>query len=250
MSDDTRVNVPSGAPVNSPDNLRDWVLPWPRFEVDWRRSALLVIDVQKYSSQAGLGIARMLTEQHPAVAAYYINRIENTMIPNIRRLIDAFHTAHREVVYTRHGPLLPDGRDMIARRQRRDRDAVRVTRAPALWPMGSPEHDVVDELKPTRDDLVVDKNASSPFNGTGIDQLLRNMQVDTVVLTGTATEMCVETTARDAGDRGYNVIVVEDATGTYFHSHHIAALSSIARVYGQVWDTDMVLQRLAEDRAG
>jgi nicotinamidase-related amidase len=58
--------------------------------------------------------------------------------------------------------------------------------------------------------------------------------------------MCVETTARDAGDRGYNVIVAEDATGTYFHAHHVASLSAIARVYGQVWDTETVLRRLQQ----
>jgi nicotinamidase-related amidase len=56
--------------------------------------------------------------------------------------------------------------------------------------------------------------------------------------------MCVETTARDAADRGYNVVVAEDATGTYYQSHHEAALSSIARVYGQVWSTEAIISKL------
>ena len=59
-----------------------------------------------------------------------------------------------------------------------------------------------------------------------------------------ATDMCVETTARDAADRGFNVIVVEDATATFFEHHHRAALSGFARVFGQVWDTDAVLAAL------
>jgi len=59
-----------------------------------------------------------------------------------------------------------------------------------------------------------------------------------------ATDMCVETTARDAADRGYNVIVVEDAVATFFEEHHNAALSALARVYTQVWSTDQVLRRL------
>ena len=65
-----------------------------------------------------------------------------------------------------------------------------------------------------------------------------------LVLAGMATDMCVETTARDAADRGFNVIVVEDATATFFEHHHRAALSGFARVFGQVWDTEHVLSAL------
>ena len=232
------------AAIDSPETLPEWVQPWPEFEVEWRHTALAVIDVQNYSSNRDVGIAAMLFEKRPRVAQYYADRIRGTMVPNIQRLIAAFREARREVIYTRHGPLLPDGRDLIARRRRRDFRAVQQTERPALWPRGSFEHEIIDELKPVPGDLVIDKNASSPFNATGIDQLLKNLGIETLVLTGTATDMCVETTARDAGDRGYNVIVAEDATGTYFQSHHEAALSSIARVYGQIWTTDAVIQAL------
>jgi nicotinamidase-related amidase len=230
--------------IDSPDTLPDWVQPWPEFDIDWTRAALAVIDVQNYSSNAKVGIAAMLFEKRPTVAEYYAERILGTMVPNIARLIAGFRAGDREVIYTRHGPLLPDGRDLIARRRRRDALASRETDRPALWPVGSYEHEIVNEVKPRPGELVINKNASSPFNGTGIDQLLRNMGIDTLVLTGTATEMCVETTARDAADRGYNVIVAEDATGTYFQSHHEASLSAIARVYGQIWTTDGVLAAL------
>ena len=64
------------------------------------------------------------------------------------------------------------------------------------------------------------------------------------VVMGIATDMCVETTARDAADRGFNVIVVEDATATFFEHHHRAALSGFARVFGQVWDSERVLAAL------
>ena len=68
-------------------------------------------------------------------------------------------------------------------------------------------------------------------------QTLRNLRLETLVITGMATDMCVETTARDAADRGYNVIVVEDAVATFNPEHHPHALSSLARVFGQVWST-------------
>ena len=91
---------------------------------------------------------------------------------------------------------------------------------------------------------MIDKNTSSAFNSTGIDSLLRNMGVETLVLAGMATDMCVETTARDAADRGFNVIVAEDATATFFEHHHRAALSGFARVFGQVWESSDVLAAL------
>jgi biuret amidohydrolase len=238
-----------GAPIpatsiDSPATLPEWVLPWPEFEVDWRRAALAVIDVQNYSSNARVGIAQMLFEKRPRVAQYYDSMVLRTMVPNIERLIAKFRAAGREIIYTRHGPLLPDGSDLVARRRRRDERARADTERPALWPRGSYEHQIIDELMPLAGDLVIDKNASSPFNGTGIDQLLRNLGIETLVITGTATDMCVETTARDAADRGYNVVVAEDATGTYYQLHHEAALSSIARVYGQVWSTQAILSKL------
>lgn len=229
--------------IDSPDSLPDWIMPWPAFEVDWSRAGLLIVDYQNYSSNPDCGIAQMLIEQHPAVADYYVPRIRKT-ISNTQRLLEAFRQSKRDTIFTRHGALLPSGRDMIARRQQRDVDAVEQWARPTLWSRGSMEHQVIDELAPRNDELVIDKNASSPFNGTGIDQLLRNLQLDTLVVTGMATDMCVETTVRDAADRGYNVIVVEDAVATFFEEHHIAALSAMARVYAQVWTTDRVLDQL------
>jgi nicotinamidase-related amidase len=223
-------------------------MPWPAFEVDWARAGLMVIDYQNYSSNPDCGVTAMLAERHPQVAEYYVPRIRET-INNTRRLLDAFRHLKREVIFTRHGALLPNGRDMIVRRQRRDSEARDQSDRPTLWPRGSREHQIVDLLAPLDDELVIDKNASSPFNGTGIDQILRNLQLETLVVTGMATDMCVETTARDAADRGYNVIVAEDAVATFFEQHHNAALSAMARVYTQVWTTDRVVSELKQDAA-
>jgi biuret amidohydrolase len=231
--------------IDSPQTLPDWIFPWPVFDVDWTRAALLIIDYQNYSSNPQVGLVKMVQEQKPSLATYYVPRITQVTIPNTVRLAGAFRRAGRQVIYTRHGPLLPDGRDMIERRQRRDRDALSCTTAPALWSRGSFEHEVIETLQPQPDDLVIDKNTSSPFNGTGIEHLLRNMNIETLVVTGVATEMCVETTSRDAADRGFNVIVVEDAVATFVEEHHVAALSALARVFTQVWPTDRVLKETA-----
>ena len=219
-------------------------MPWPKFDVDWKRGALVVIDMQNYGCNADVGLPQMLSERYPEIARYYLPRVTQTAVPNARRLLEGFRAAGCRIVFTRHGPLLADGSDMIARRRRRDVDALASTGAPALWHRGTFEHEVIAGLAPAAGELVIDKNTSSAFNSTGFEWLLRNLDVETLVLAGMATDMCVETTARDAADRGFNVILVEDATATFFEHHHRAALSGFARVFGQVWDTARVLAAL------
>jgi biuret amidohydrolase len=232
-------------PIDSPETFAGWHMPWPRFEADWSRAALVVVDMQNYGCNPDVGLQQMLSERYPEIARYYLPRVAQTVVPNAIRLLEAFRASGRRVVFTRHGPLLADGSDMIARRRRRDAEAVASTGAPALWHRGTFEHEVIDALAPAPGELVVDKNTSSAFNSTGFEWLLRNLEVETLVLAGMATDMCVETTARDAADRGFDVIVVEDATATFFEHHHRAALSGFARVFGQVWDTERVLEALA-----
>ena len=227
-------------PVYPSESVADWVMPWPSFEVDAERTGLMVIDYQNYSVNPQCGLTSMIKKRYPAIAEYYVPRIKQT-VQNTRRILDAFRRSNRRVIFTRHGALLPDSSDMIARRRKRDMDAVVMTESPSLWCKGSFEHEIITELAPRDNELVIDKNTSSPFNGTGVDHLLRNMNLNTLVMTGMAPDMCVETTARAAADRGYNVIVVDDAVATFVAEHHRAALSALARVFGQVWDTEKVL---------
>lgn len=230
--------------IDSPGTLPDWPMPWPSFEVDWRRAGLLLVDLQNYGCNPAMGIAAMLAERYPAIAAYYLPRLSGTVIPAARRLLGAFRARGLPVLFTRHGPLLPDGRDLIARRRRRDAEAVPLTGAPTLWSRGTIEHAVIAELEPRPGELVIDKNTSGAFNSTGIDAYLRNLGIETLVVGGMATEMCVETTARDAADRGWNVILVEDACLTFRPEDHRASLSAMARVFAQVRASEAVLAAL------
>jgi len=228
---------------DSPESFPEWFMPWPAFEVDWDLAGLLIVDFQNYSSNPDCGVTQMLAQTYPRIADDYVPRLRET-IGNTQRLLATFREHNCEVVFTRHGPLLADGRDMILRRRHRDTDSLDLTATPTLWSRGSYEHEIISDLAPLEHELVVDKNASSPFNGTGIDQLLRNLGLQTLILAGMATDMCVETTARDAADRGYNVIVVEDATATLFHRHHVSALSAMARVYTQIQSTSDILRSM------
>lgn len=232
------------AKIDSPHTLPGWHMPWPTFEIDWQKSALVIIDMQNYGCNPDAGVAQMLLLRYPEIAGYYVPRLTETAIPNTRRLLAAFRRAGRQVLFTRHGPLMPDGRDLIARRRRRDSDSVTTTNTPTLWSKGSFEHDIIETLKPEANEMVIDKNTSSAFNSTGIEWMLRNMGIETLVVAGMATDMCVETTSRDAADRGFNVIIAEDASATFFPEHHRAALSGFARVFGQVWASGDVIAAL------
>ena len=230
--------------IDSPDTLPGWHMPWPSFEVDWKKAALIVIDMQNYGCNPEAGVAQLLSLRYPEIAGYYVPRLTGTAVPAAKRLLTAFRRAGRQVLFTRHGPLMPDGRDMIARRRRRDTDSVTTTNTPTLWSKGSFEHEIIETLTPEANEMVIDKNTSSAFNSTGIEWMLRNLGIETLVVAGMATDMCVETTSRDAADRGFNVIIAEDASATFFEHHHRAALSGFARVFGQVWSSGDVISSL------
>ncbi len=232
-------------PIDSPETLPGWHMPWPEFRIDWGRSALLLIDLQNYGCNPAVGVAAMLAGRYPEIARYYIPRLTDVVVPNARRLLSAYRDAGLPVMFTRHGPLLPDGSDMIARRRRRDSESLAATTTPTLWHRGTFEHAVIDDLAPRPGELVIDKNTSSAFNSTGIEWMLRNKGIETLIVGGMATDMCVETTSRDAADRGFNVVIAEDAAATFFPHHHRAALSGFARVFGKVWATAEVLAALA-----
>ena len=94
-----------------------------------------------------------------------------------------------------------------------------------LFWAGRPEFELVAELAQT-DDLIVDKVSSGPFATSALDQYLRNLSIENLLIVGVLTNVAVETAARDAGDRGYNVIGVEDACAAYWPEEHEDAMSS------------------------
>ena len=108
---------------------------------------------------------------------------------------------------------------------------------------GSRDWQIVDELSPAKDDLVVRKHTASFFVGTYLDQLLRNRGVDTLVLVGVSTEAGIEGTARHASYLGYLPVVVEDAVGSSNREAHEAALGLMRRMF-TVQTTEATLESL------
>ena len=152
------------------------------------------------------------------------------IIPVIARLREAFHAKKLPVIYANdaHYPF-----DFEVRHW--GPHAIR----------GSEEAKVVEELSPAPDDLVVTKRRYDAFFATDLDILLRELGVDTLVLTGVATDICVLHTAAGGFFRGYRLIVVEDGTAGVTRDSHRWALDYMRRVYGaEVRKSDEVLALL------
>lgn len=190
-------------------------------EIDPQRTGLLVIDAQRGYTERGLGVGPTL-EAFPDVRDYYYGRLESVVLPNIVRLIETFRRHALEVVFTRQAFQTPHARDVPSWNWRRQQ--VGVAGSPLFW-SGSPEAQLINELAQPGD-LVVDKASAGPFATSALDQYLRNLAIENVVVVGLLTNVAVETAARDAGDRGYHVIGVDDACAAYTELEHVDSMDS------------------------
>ena len=196
---------------------------WPHaireLEIDLEKTGLVMVDVQNYS------------EKNAAI------------VPQCVRLRDFFHRHRLEVIYLRVGSLLPGRRDMHAKRalswMKPPGDAPGLVVHPGTW-----NHDVVDDLAPEPGELVIDKNSSGAFNSSGIDRYLQAMGLQNLVFCGAATSRCVDNTARGAADRGYNVILVEDACIDPVERNHCTTVRTFGDAFGAVKTTDETLADL------
>lgn len=102
--------------------------------------------------------------------------------------------------------------------------------------------DFYGDIRPLPDEPVVTKHRFSAFHNTDLDTILRSNEIKTVVATGVATNVCVETTVRDAFVRDYYVVVVEDGTGTYSADEHDYSLRTIDRYFGEVVSREQLMK--------
>ena len=204
---------------------------------DPARSALVIIDMQYATGSRQGALGRRLKAQRSATADYRFERIERCVLPNARRLLDAWRAARRRVLFVTIGATLPDCSDAPPHMRKLFLELENYA--------GSREHEIIDELKPVQGEAVVNKTSNGAFATSGIDSVLRAWNCDQLYLLGVSTNMCVDTTAREAADRGYAVTLVEDACGTTQPMLHEAAMINFQRLFGRVRSTEQVLKELA-----
>jgi ureidoacrylate peracid hydrolase len=180
-------------------------------EIEPARTALLIVDVQKYNcTWDGGEYAHLSQAEKETGYGYFFRRLKDSALPNMVLLQQACRRGGIEVTYTLIESMTADGRD-------RSLD-YKITGFNV--PKGSPDAKMVDELTPTEDEIVFPKTSSSVFISTNIDYVLRNLGTQYLIIAGCLTDQCVDSAVRDACDLGYLVTVPTDACVTLSAERH------------------------------
>jgi len=218
-------------PIDEPfDVVVDAPPPPP---LDPQSTALLVIDLQYLDASPDHGLALMASaNSRPEVFRHRFERIEQ-ILPNVARVADVCRRVGAAVIYVRIVTGRTDGSDG----------------SPSLRGLhcvdGSREAQILDQIAPQPGDIVLSKSSISAFTSSPIDQTLRNLGITTLLGAGIVTNGCVELTMRDAADRGYFGVLLEDCCGANTPTLHSEALGRMDRGLLRVRSSDDVISELA-----
>ncbi|MBL7636619.1 cysteine hydrolase family protein [Atlantibacter hermannii] len=208
------------------------------YSFDPASTALIVIDMQRdFVEPHGFGEA----------LGNDVSLLRRAIDP-CRRLLDAARRAGLFVVHTREGhrpdlsncpaaKLTRGGKTFIGQQGTMGRILIQ----------GEPGHDIIPELYPQAGEPIIDKPGKGAFFATDLHLILQARGIRSLIICGVTTEVCVQTTAREANDRGYEVLIPEDCCASYFPEFHRAALEMIkaqGAIVGWVSDADAVIDAL------
>jgi nicotinamidase-related amidase len=171
-------------------------------------------------------------------------------IEPIRRVLAAMRGKGYHVIHTREGHR-PDLSDAPPHKVERGEAKNRIgARGPMgrILVRGEPGHDIIAELYPLPGEPVIDKPGKGAFYQTDLELMLRNRLIDTLFVAGVTTEVCVNTTVREANDRGFRCVVLSDCCASYFPEFHQAGLAMIKAqggIFGSVTGSTQLLGSLA-----
>ncbi|MBX9909996.1 MAG: cysteine hydrolase [Beijerinckiaceae bacterium] len=212
--------------------------PFP-LGVDFARTALVIIDMQRdFLEPGGFG----------AALGNDVSLLMKAVGPCKAMLVGA-RSAGLLVIHTREGHR-PDLSDAPPAKVQRGDPAKRIGAAGPMGRIlirGQAGHDIIADLAPLPDEPVIDKPGKGAFYQTDLDLMLRNRGIETLLVAGVTTEVCVHTTVREANDRGYRCLVLADACASYFPEFHEVGLRMIAAqggIFGWVSTTGDVLAAL------
>jgi nicotinamidase-related amidase len=208
--------------------------------VDLDGAVLVIIDMQRdFLEPGGFG----------AALGNDVSRLQAAVAP-CRSVLDAARQLGMLVIHTREGHR-PDLSDAPPHKVERGEAKNRIgARGPMgrILVRGEPGHDIIAELYPLPDEPVIDKPGKGAFYQTDLELMLRNRSIDTLFVAGVTTEVCVNTTVREANDRGFRCIVLSDCCASYFPEFHQAGLAMIKAqggIFGSVTGSTQLLGSLA-----
>ncbi len=209
------------------------------FDFSPRTCALLLIDMQRDFLEPG-GFGEMLGND--------VSQLRRTIAPN-KRLLTKWRLRAWPVIHTREGHR-PDLSDLPPAKKIRGRSKTCIG---DVGPMGrilvrgEAGHDIISELYPLPSEPVIDKPGKGAFFATDLHAILQNQGIKQLIVTGVTTEVCVNTTIREANDRGYDCLVPADCVGSYFPEFQKMGLEMIKAqggIFGWVSDSEKILAAL------
>jgi biuret amidohydrolase len=210
------------------------------FALEVANAALVIIDMQRDFLEPG-GFGESLGND--------VGLLRRTIAPTGRVLAAARH-AGLLVIHTREGHR-PDLADLPPAKKARGRPALAIGDNGAMGRLlvrGEPGHDIIPELCPLPGEPIIDKPGKGAFYATDLDAILRHRGVRQLIVCGVTTEVCVHSTVREANDRGFDCLVLEDCVGSYFPEFHAMGLRMIAAqggIFGWVGRSPPLVAALA-----
>ena len=210
------------------------------YEFDPRTTALVVIDMQRDFVDPG-GFGEALGND--------VSLLQRAIAPT-RRVLDASRAAGMLVIHTREGhrPDLSDCPPAKLARGHLTNGIGDPGPMGRILVRGEYGHDIVDALKPLENEPVVDKPGKGAFYATDLESMLRNRGITHLVVTGVTAEVCVQTTVREANDRGFDCLVLSDCIASYFPEFYDMTLRMIKAqggIFGWVAPSDAYLAVLS-----
>jgi nicotinamidase-related amidase len=209
------------------------------FPFDPSTLGLVVIDMQRDFVEPG-GFGETLGND--------VSRLR-AIIPTVARLMDGFRAAGLPVLHTRECHL-PDLSDLEPAKRDRGQPSLRIGDPGPMGRIlvaGEPGAEIIPELAPQPGEYVLDKPGKGAFCRTGFEDHLKHLGLRQLVFAGVTTEVCVQTTMREANDRGYDCLLASDATESYFAQFKTAAIDMITAqggIVGWAAATDRVLEAI------
>ena len=193
------------------------------------KTAILTVDMQKEYCIPGRD------PSHPELdsKSFFHSELRNLVIPNQVKIISLARKLNIEVMHTVIESLTQDGRDRSIDHRLSGMNV----------PKGAEGAEVIDEIRPVADEIIIPKTSSGVFNSTNIDYVLRNLDIRFLIIFGIVTDQCVDMAVRDAADRGYLVTMVSDASTTIKSERHKNALNAFSG-YCRIMSTNDLLVEL------